>query len=176
MSVREKFTDDEWFLLGSAPAMIASAMSTASPGGAIREMVAGMRRTVEGRKDHADSELITTLLEKAANWDEAKEKAKDYRERAKARLEQANVTSREALLDQVVRDCETVAGLVDERCEPSEASAYKSWCVSIARDVAHAAKEGGFLGIGGERVSDGEREMMARIERALGVGAGVLLA
>ena len=60
MSIREQFTDDEWFLLGSAPAMIAAAMSSASPGGAIREMVAGMRRTVEGAREHPDSELIAT--------------------------------------------------------------------------------------------------------------------
>ena len=176
MSIRAQFDDEEWFLLGSAPAMIAAAMSGASPGGAIREMVAGMRGTVEGARAHPDSELVTTLLEKAANWDEAKEKAKDYRERAKARLEAAGITSREALLDQAVADCEAVAALVDTRCEPAEAGAYKAWCVSIARRVAEAAKEGGFLGFGGERISEGERAMMARIENALGVETGVLLA
>ena len=134
MSVRERFDDEEWYLLGSLPAMIAGAMSSASPGGTIREMVAGMRRTVEGRRDHADSELIAALLEKASNWDEAKEKAKDYRERTKARLKAAGIASREALLDQTVLDCERAAGLVDARCEPAEASAYKSWCVAVARD------------------------------------------
>ena len=81
-----------------------------------------------------------------------------------------------AVLDQVVDDCEAVAALVDERCDEREASAYKRWCVSIARAVAEAAKEGGFLGFGGERVSEGERAMMARIEHALGVDPGILLA
>jgi len=176
MSIREQFDDDEWFLLGSLPAMIAAAMSTASPGGAIREMIAGMRGTVEGRREHADSELITTLLEKASNWDEARERATDYRERTKGRLEEAGITSRETLLDQVVADCGKVAALIDARCPASESNAYKIWCVSIARDVAGAAKEGGFLGFGGERISDAERATMARIEGSLGVEAGVLLA
>ena len=176
MGVRESFDDDEWFLLGSLPAMIAAAMSSASPGGTIREMLAGMRRTVEGRRDHPDSELVGALLEKAAGWDEAKEKAKDYRARLDARLGEAGVTTRESLHEQVVADCARAAALVDARCAPDEANAYKSWCVAIARDVANAAKEGGFLGFGGERVSEAERETMARIEGALGVATGVLLA
>ena len=176
MSLREQFSDDEWFLLGSTPAMVAAAMSSASPGGTIREMVAGMRSTVEGRQTHAGSALIAELLAKAENWDAAKEKAKDYRERSRARIEGAGITSREALLDQVVKDCEAASALVAERCEASEAEAYRSWCTDIARDVANAAKEGGFLGFGGERVSDEERAMMARIESALGVPSGVLLA
>ena len=176
MSVRDQFSDDEWFLLGSTPAMIAAAMSSASPGGAIREMIAGMKSTVQGRETHSDSPLIAELLARAENWDAAKEKAKDYRERTKARVEAAGVTSREGLLDQVVADCETVAGLVDERCDNADAIAYKDWCLSIARDVANAAKEGGFLGFGGERISEGERAMMTRIESALGVPGGTLLA
>ena len=176
MSIREQFTDDEWFLLGSTPAMIAAAMSSASPGGAIREMVAGMKSTVEGRETHADSALIGELLARAENWEAAREKAKDYRERSKARIEAAGITSREALLDQVVEDCGQAAALVDGRVDAADASAYKRWCTEVARDVANAAKEGGFLGFGGERVSDEERAMMARIESALGVPGGTLLA
>ena len=179
MSVRDDFTDDEWFLLGSVPAMIAAAMSSAAPSGVIgtvKELTAGMRAMIEGREEHADSPLIVALLEKAENWDEAKEKAADYRERSKARLEAAGVTSREELHRQVEQDCRTAAALVDERAEPSDAAAYKEWSVAIARQVAEAAKEGGFLGFGGERVSAEERAMLARIEKALGVPAGVLVA
>lgn len=179
MSIKERFSDDEWFLLGSTPAMIAAAMSSAAPSGAIgtiKEMTAGMRRTVQGRSEHASSELIQALLEKAENWEEAKEKARDYRERSKARLEGAGVTTREALHEQVIADCRAAAALVDERCSAEEAAVYKRWSIDIARDVAAAAKEGGFLGFGGERVSDEERAMLGRIESALGAQSGTLLA
>ena len=179
MSVRDDFTDEEWFLLGSLPAMIAAAMSSAAPSGVIgtiKELTAGMRVMVQGREEHADSPLIVALLEKAENWDEAKEKATDYRERSKRRLEAAGVSSREELLRQVELDCRAAAALVDERTAPSEAGAYKEWSVTIAREVAGAAKEGGFLGFGGERVSEEERAMLARIEQALGVPTGVLAA
>ena len=41
----------------------------------------------------------------------------------------------------------------------------------LADKVANAAKEGSFLGFGGERVSSNERQMIAQIETALGVRA-----
>ena len=94
MSIRDDFSEDEWFLLSSTPAMIGAAMSSAAPSGVIgtvKEMTAGMRGTVQGLNDYPDSELITTLLEKAQNWDEAKDKMQDYREKAKARLDGASI-------------------------------------------------------------------------------------
>lgn len=179
MSIRDEFSDDEWFLLSATPAMIAAAMSSAAPSGVIgtiKEMTAGMRGTVQGRTEHADSPLIAELLQKAENWDEAKDKARDYRQRSKARLEGAGVTSREALHAQVLADCQAAAALVDERCTTVDADAYKAWSIAIAGDVAKAAKEGGFLGFGGERVSASEQAMLERIESALGTTGGTLLA
>jgi hypothetical protein len=44
--------------------------------------------------------------------------------------------------------------------------------MSVARAAADAAKEGGFMGFGAERVSAGEREMLDRLASALGVDAG----
>ena len=179
MSVRDDFSDDEWFLLGSTPALIAAAMSGAAPSGVIgtlKEVTAGMRSMLEAREEHADSSLIRALLERAENWSEAKEKANDYRERSRARMEAAGVTTREELNDQVEADCRAVAALLDERADPADAAAYRDWSVSTARRVAGAAKEGGFLGFGGERVSPEERAMLARIESALGVPGGTLLA
>ena len=43
----------------------------------------------------------------------------------------------------------------------------------IAEKVANAAKEGGFLGIGGTRVSEGEIEAFAQIADALGIQANL---
>jgi len=39
----------------------------------------------------------------------------------------------------------------------------------LGERVANAAKEGAFLGFGGERVSDAERRMLAGLDDALGV-------
>jgi hypothetical protein len=41
--------------------------------------------------------------------------------------------------------------------------------VQAAEDAAAAAREGGLLGIGATRISDGEAEMLGRLRRILGV-------
>ena len=48
-----------------------------------------------------------------------------------------------------------------------DAPAFRSWLKSIAQDAAEAAREGGFLGFGGEKVSEAEKATLAEIEQAL---------
>ena len=50
-----------------------------------------------------------------------------------------------------------------------DASSYSNLLMSIATRVAEAAKEGGFLGIGGTQVSDDEKKALSEIAVALGV-------
>jgi hypothetical protein len=50
---------------------------------------------------------------------------------------------------------------------PADAEAFRGAIRSIGNATAEAAKEGGFLGIGGTLVSDSEKAALARIETAL---------
>ena len=50
---------------------------------------------------------------------------------------------------------------------PGDAAAFKDWLRQISQHVADAAKEGGFLGIGGVRVSEAEKATLAEISSAL---------
>lgn len=179
MSIKDAFNDDEWFLLGSVPGMIGAAMSNAAPSGiigTIQEMSAGMRASARAKREHPESELLSALMSKAENWDEARERMSDYRERAQQRVRDANVDSREDLQALALHDCRAAAALVDERCSESEASLYRQWTVDVARAVAEAAREGSILGFGGERVSPAERELLQRIEATLGIPSGLLIA
>ncbi len=176
--MKVKFSDEEWFLLSSVPAAIGALMSAAAPSGffgTIKELGATMKTSVQGLQTHPDSLLIAELLEKSENWSEAKEKASDYRERAKERFKASDVDSREKLNEFVLADCKAVAALVDERCSETDAAAYKDWCLSIAVKVAEAAKEGSILGFGGTQVSEAEKAQLAKIETALGASSGKLL-
>ena len=179
MSIKDQFTEDEWFLLSSTPAMVGSAMSSAAASGVIgtvKEMTASMKSTVSALKDYPDSELIQALLQKAENWDAAKDKMSDYRERAKEKLETSQIKTREQLHDQAMKDCQAAAKLVDEKCSPADAKTYREWTLKVANNVAAAASEGGFLGFGGEKISPEETAMLARIEDALGVKGSTLMA
>ena len=59
-----------------------------------------------------------------------------------------------------------VADVVDAKA-PADATAFKTWLRQISQHVAEAAKEGGFLGIGGVAVSDAEKATLAEISKAL---------
>ena len=50
---------------------------------------------------------------------------------------------------------------------PGELEAFKATIRSIGKATAEAAKEGGFLGIGGTQVSDDEKAALAKIEAAI---------
>lgn len=54
-----------------------------------------------------------------------------------------------------------------KRHSPAEVDAFRNAIRSIGKATAEAAKEGGFLGIGGTLVSDDEKAAMAKIETAL---------
>ncbi len=72
--------------------------------------------------------------------------------------------------DIAVAKCGQVGELLATKSNAAEASQYKHWVISVGERVANAAKEGGFLGIGGERVSAEERTVIEAITTALGVG------
>jgi len=59
------------------------------------------------------------------------------------------------------------AGAVVEAKAPGDAAAFKGWLRQISQHVAEASKEGGFLGIGGVRVSEAEKATLAEISSAL---------
>ena len=56
-----------------------------------------------------------------------------------------------------------------EKKSPAEAEAYRSWLSSVATRVAHASKEGGFLGFGGTPVSSEEQAALNQLSEALRV-------
>jgi hypothetical protein len=58
--------------------------------------------------------------------------------------------------------------IVTAKGAPADVAAYRAFITDVGQRVANAAKEGAFLGFGGERVSEGERTMLASVESALG--------
>ena len=56
-----------------------------------------------------------------------------------------------------------------ERKAGGDADGFKRWVAGLSTKVAEAAKEGGFLGIGGTAVSDAERAALSDISSTLGL-------
>jgi hypothetical protein len=70
---------------------------------------------------------------------------------------------------QILDELTAVTTLVAAKATPEETDAYRGWLVTTAQAAADAAKEGGFMGIGAEQVSQGERDMLERVRAAVGL-------
>jgi hypothetical protein len=61
---------------------------------------------------------------------------------------------------------------VEGKATPEETAAYRQFILGLADTVAHAHKEGGFLGIGGKEVSESEQKVLDELEATVGGSAG----
>jgi len=80
--------------------------------------------------------------------------------------------SPESIKSHALEACRQVAALLDRKAPPVEAEGFKRWLLGVSTRVADAAKEGGFLGFGGTRVSEQETAALKEIAAALGVTPG----
>jgi hypothetical protein len=55
------------------------------------------------------------------------------------------------------------------RDEPKVRDAFRRWLLDVAQGAADATKEGGVMGFGAVRVSEGEQAMLEKLRSTLGV-------
>ena len=174
MTVKDQYSDDEWYLIATVPSMVGAAMAGAGQSGIIgttKEAMASMKSIVAGKNDYPDNEVIGGILDKAESFSEAREKAGVFRDKAMADFKSHNIQSPDDFNTYMLSNCQKAIALVTERSGAQAASEYRLWSMAIAEKVAQAASEGGFLGFGGEQVSDGEKQLLAKIEQTLNVMA-----
>ena len=167
--MKEKFDESEWFLLTATPSLVAAAMAGAGRSGffgTMKEALVGVTTLVEGQRDYPSSQLVQELANVGAPDDEVRELAKRHRELALERLEGREARTPEQLRALALSDLDTVKSLL-ERVPEGESKAYLDWVLGIATKVAESAKEGGFLGFGGERVSEEEERFLAELRARL---------
>ncbi len=176
MDVQSQLTEEELFLLASTPAMIGTAMAFSEKSGifgTMKEVWTSMKTQATASKEYPNNQLIKTILPKFESAGEVVEQAKQYQEMAKTRLEEKGIKTQEQLRSQLIEDCAEVNTLLGEKVTLQEAQEYKAWVMTVAENVAKAAKEGGFLGFGGEQISEGEKVLAQDIARALGTSTSI---
>jgi hypothetical protein len=152
MTSKADFTEDEWARLGRAPLVAGMAISLADPGGpieAIKESSAALKTLVEAAREGGYGEFVQSVAKDVA------ERAQ-HRESPLAGFKPDRHNPREDILDEL----RAVNALLAEKATPEEAAEFREWLKSAAQRAALAAKEGGFLGIGAERVSEREQQML----------------
>ena len=170
MAFLDRFTDDEQLLLAATPTLIGSVMAFAASSGlgTIKEMMASTRTYLGGLESYPENEIIQGVLPNLDDRKEALTQAKTFRAKTLERLKAKGVDSKASLRALLIDDTKMVHALLAEKATPGEASEYRAWAMAVAGNVAKAAKEGGFLGIGGERVSDDEKTLFTELAEALG--------
>jgi hypothetical protein len=163
MTQKADYTADEWQLLLEIPPAVGMAVMVAGKSGlgSMKEALALARATLSARNGYEDSALIQSLVEarlKQGERSEVETMSSPYRAMQPGEI-----------CDDVVKKCQQVTELLAAKSTAHEARQYRQWALSIGEKVAHAAKEGGFLGIGGERVSQEERNVLDAVATALEV-------
>jgi len=160
MSVKDRFTPEEWSSLLKTPMLVSYAVAGAAPSGEdgfIQEMSAVADAIVEGGEGAAkDSLLASVVADIVAN-------ATDEQRGQTEKLSVEEV--RQRALDH----CRSVAGLLKTKVSVQEAGEYKTWVMRVAHKVAKAAKEGGLFGYGGKQISGVEVEIINEIGEAIAV-------
>ena len=165
------FSDDELALLSMTPSMIGSAIAFSESSGVIGSVTEAMtnaKAVLGGVKSFPNNGLIGAVAPNIEDRKQAMAKSKEMRTNMMARMKEKGIKSRAELRGMIIDDCRAVADILDRKADANEAAEYKAWAMEIAEKVAMSAKEGGFLGFGGERLSEGEKEAIDEVASALG--------
>ncbi len=152
MTTKADFTDEEWDRLGRGPLVAGMAISIADPGGPIetlKETSAALRTIVDAAQTGGHGDLVRALAADVAA------KAQN-RQNPLAGFSAKGAGAREAILDEL----RAVYALLVEKTTPDEVEEYREWLKTASQQAALAAKEGGFLGIGAQLVSEREQQML----------------
>ena len=149
MTRKADFNAEDWSVVLQGPPIAGMIVITAERGGTLRESVSMGQAYVEARKQLGDSELLGEILA------------------ARPELDQTRFSSPDDLRGHGLERLGDAVRLLEQKATPEEVEAYKQFILTVADKVAHAHKEGGFLGAGGKPVSDREQAALDEIAATL---------
>ena len=156
MSVKDQFTAQEWESLAHAPFLVSTAIGVSDPSGPfqiVKESMAlagSLRSAAEGQAGELAKAVAGEVRQHRPG---RKDLVGDARSHADAQAH-------------AVGKLRAIGDLADAKAG-ADAAPFKKWLSGLAGAVAEAGREGGFLGIGGESVSDAEEAAISQIESAL---------
>ena len=155
------FTEEQWETLRDTPHLVALSVAVAGASGifgSLKEAVASATTIVSAVR--GNNALLKALCDK--------EELKLAQKTIKDSLPRTDMAELQAQLKRsALEKTEAAMALLKEQGNTTDYEAYGTFLQQIGLKVAEAAKEGGFLGFGGERISSGEKEMLASLDSAL---------
>lgn len=157
--VRARYSDAEWATLQAGPSNAAAVIMLAdrSGGGGQSKEIEAMRLAVaEAVAGSAPTDLVNMLFRDGVSGSAVEELMVGYKKTDE-------LTARKIVLNPVKAAMDTVR----TKGGKGDAAAYQAVINATVQRVAGAAREGGFLGMGGSNVSDAEKEALDAIAAAL---------
>jgi BirA family biotin operon repressor/biotin-[acetyl-CoA-carboxylase] ligase len=158
MALKETFTTEEWVKIRDTPNVVALAMAMAGASGlfgTIGELFTAAKAVYGGLT--SSDELIQAVA------------AKEEMEASREGVKQAagdSASAKENLRIAALAGVQHAKAILEAKA-PQHCAAYCAWVGEIAQKVAESSTEGGFLGFGGERVSEGERMLLSELKGVL---------
>ena len=157
MTSKSDFPDDEWARVIRAPLVAGMAIMLADPGGPIEATKETMASIKTATNPPTREQLVTEVaLDVQAEVQAKRNPLKGFKP-----------TGTSSPGDQVLAELTAVQEIVAARATDEEAAAFGRWLVAAAQASADAAKEGGFMGVGAQQVSEREQEMLERVRDAV---------
>jgi hypothetical protein len=149
MTQKADFNAEEWSAVTEGPPLAGMIVIAAQRGGTLRESFELAKSYADARAQQGHSELLDAIVAEQPRMDVGRFRSpEELRSGGIARLREA-------------------VELLEAKASPDEVDAYKRFVVGLAERVAAAHREGGFLGVGGEQVSEAERAALDEINAAV---------
>lgn len=168
MSVLSDYTQDEIEKLMASPLLVSMYVmgsSLSGPIGLVQEMMAGVETALKAGKSAAPGTLFADL------WSEQNMKAQQDKMQQETKESTKGAQNMDQAKAQMKADITAATNILRQKGSPDEVTAFQNLMVDVAQNVANAAKEGGFMGIGGTQVNDAEKQALADIRTAVGLDA-----
>jgi hypothetical protein len=162
MALKDSFTVDEWATLTLAPHAVGTAVMLASFsgfGGTAQEAFSLGKALASGIQGSNE------LIKETSSVEESPAAQHALRES----IRQLDPQNMKAELSNLAMGTAKQAVDALKEKSPANVEPYKEWLMQLAFDVANASKEGDFLGIGGKRISDDERNVLTTLSEVLGI-------
>jgi hypothetical protein len=159
MASKADFTDEEWTRLKRAPFVAGMAISLADPGGPI-ELYHETKAALASVRDGASGsrgELAAAIAQDALEDARQRQNPLGGFKPSKGAMAGA----------EILQELGGVNTILTDKASADDAAGVRAWLLAAAQGAAEAAKEGGFLGFHAERVSQGEKDMLARLGEVL---------
>jgi hypothetical protein len=156
------FTDAEWKTLVAAPVKVGRAMIAVAPSGGIgmAKEVSALRKGLTEAIQQSSNPMLKQLGLHAHAEGGMESLWKQVGQAFGDRWDSQNVRQT------AIAACQEVVAIL-KKAAPQDAQAYKECLYSSAQRVSEAGKEGGFIGIGGGRLSETETSLLNDVANTL---------